>query len=219
MINEEFSLFKTFSDKNDALELVSLLDEHSILYKFIDNSPPVDLSFSGDKLQKSFEIKIRKEDFETVRSLLYFQVDVDLSDVDKDYYLLSFADEELYEIILKPDEWGEFDQILAQKILRSRNRPIDEKLIKQIQKQRIEELSSPEKSNRTWIYAGYIFSLLGGLIGIFIGIILWTHKKTLPNGERVYAYIERDRLHGRNIFFIGLIFFSISIFLEIYSNI
>jgi hypothetical protein len=49
------------------------------------------------------------------------------------------------------------------------------------------------------ILFGYIFAFLGGIIGIFIGRFIATHKKTLPNGEKVFAYCAPDRNHGNRI--------------------
>ena len=43
---------------------------------------------------------------------------------------------------------------------------------------------------------GYFFTIIGGLLGIFIGYSLFTVKKTLPNGKKVYSYSENDRKHG-----------------------
>ena len=111
----------------------------------------------------------------------------------------------MYEILLKADEWNEFDYKLAQKILVQRGKSVDTELLKALKKQRIELLAKPEENQKSWIVAGYIFATLGGLLGIFIGYSLWTSKKSLPNGQKVYSYNEKDRTHGKNIFYIGLI--------------
>ncbi|WP_431243320.1 hypothetical protein ACQ9BO_01130 [Flavobacterium sp. P21] len=63
--------------------------------------------------------------------------------------------------------------------------------------------------------AGYLFSLLGGGIGMVIGYSLWTSKKTLPNGERVYSYNEADRKHGKTIFILGTIIFPLVLLIKI----
>ena len=69
-------------------------------------------------------------------------------------------------------------------------------------------LAKPEESQKSWIIAVYLFSFLGGGVGVIIGYSLWSSKKTLPNGERIYSYKSEDRKHGKNIFIIGLIVFS-----------
>ena len=131
--------------------------------------------------------------------------------VDKDHYLFGFTDEELFEIISKPDEWNEFDFQLAKKILRERGKEINQDTINLLKKQRLNDLAKPEEGQRNWIYAGYIFALLGGLIGVFIGWHLSTYRKTLPNGQQVYGYKQEDRKHGRRIWIKGAIMFIVSL--------
>jgi hypothetical protein len=63
----------------------------------------------------------------------------------------------------------------------------------------------------TW---GYISAFLGGVIGIAIGLNLWTMKKTLPNGERVYVYNENDRNHGKIMTVVGIIVLLCSVYIQ-----
>ena len=107
---------------------------------------------------------------------------------------------------------------MAQKILIDRGQTINDDLINSLRKQRIEDLSKPEQGQKTWIYAGYLFAILGGLIGVFIGWYLWTYKKTLPDGQKVYAYSDSDQKHGRNIFIIGVIVFPIMTLIRILAE-
>jgi len=44
---------------------------------------------------------------------------------------------------------------------------------------RLNELRQPEPAQTFWIYAGYFLALLGGLLGIFIGWHLSSHKKNI----------------------------------------
>ena len=130
--------------------------------------------------------------------------------------MFDFTNEELYDILLKSDEWNKFDYILAQKILKEREKPIDEDLIESLKKQRIEELARPEGNQKPWIIAGYLFALLGGFLGIIIGYFLWTSKKTLPNGQKVYSYSKKDRTQEKYIFFVAIIIFPISLILRVF---
>ena len=54
-----------------------------------------------------------------------------------------------------------------------------------------------------WVILGYISSLLGGIIGMFIGSILISAKRTLPDGRVVCVFNERNRKHGRVILYLG----------------
>ncbi len=125
--------------------------------------------------------------------------------VDKDYYLFEFTDEELMEIVSKPDEWGHFDYQLAQKFLRESGKEIKPEVAALLKAQRLNELAKSETVHKYWIYLGYVSALLGGLIGIFIGWTLAYYKKTLPDGQRVFAYREDVRNHGARILLIASI--------------
>jgi len=112
------------------------------------------------------------------------------------------------EVVYKADEWNAFDVQLARKLLAEQGTIIGDQEVAEISKHRIDELKANEPSQAGWIGTGYLFALSGGILGFFIGWHLWTYKKTLPNGERVFSYSERDRRQGQYIFylsFVGLI--------------
>ena len=165
--------------------------------------------------KQQFYVKLKKDDFKKADSLLLDESAKELENVDKDHYLYAFTDEELFDILSKPDEWNEFDYQLSQQILKERGKVINADTIDLLRKQRINELAKPEEGQRNWIYAGYLFAMLGGLLGIFIGWHLSTFKKTLPNGERVYGHTQDDRRHGKRIFIIGLIMFIVWVAVKI----
>src|SRR5690606_28514397 len=148
----------------------------------------VDSSFGGGGFTNEYVVKIGKNDFEKANQVLIEQSISELDSIDKDYYLFSFTDTELRDIVAHSDEWNKFDFLLAQKLLKERGNEIDQHELETIKQQRIDELSQPEKPQHTAVIAGYILAVLGGIFGLFIGWYLSTHKKTLPNGERVHNY-------------------------------
>ncbi|GGI24382.1 hypothetical protein [Pedobacter mendelii] len=148
-------------------------------------------------------VKIKSSDFEKADKVLTAISAKDVSAVDQNHYLFNFTDEELRDILLKSDEWSKYDYLLAQKILQDRGHKIDTETINALKEKRIEELAKPEKNQKLSIVAGYVFAIFGGLIAIFIGWHLFSHKKTLPNGEQVYSYSEQDRKQGRIILILG----------------
>lgn len=215
---ENFIAFRSFPTLIQAKELETLLKENNIETILGDNLPPIDITFSGSSLQNQYEVKIDASDFQKAELILEKQTENLLETVDPDYYLLSFTNEELYEILLNSDEWNVFDYKLAQKLLNERGKTIDPDMLASLKKERLKILAKPEENQKPWIIAGYIFSVLGGGIGIVIGYSLWKSKKTLPNGERVYSYSAEDRKHGKTIFFISLIVFPLSFIFSIFSN-
>ncbi len=209
MTEDNFLTYQKFSDKSGATIFSDWLAENGIAFILEDSSASFDPSFANNKLQNEYRIKISKGDFEKVDRLQMEISASEIESVDKSYYLFGFTDQELIEIVTKSDEWSKFDYLLAQKILKERGKEINKELLETLRRQRIEELAKPEDSQRVWVIAGYAFALFGGILGVFIGWHLKSHKKTLPNGDRVYGYLPEDRKQGGRILILGAIFMVI----------
>ena len=204
-----FLTYKKFNFKNEATELADLLIANNIEILFEDTSPVFDLTFTDNELNKEYRIKLKKSDFAKADRLLLSISAKQINEVGKDYYLFEFSNEELIDVLTKSDEWSPFNYSLAQKILKDRGQEVNEKLLETLKEQRNEELAKPNENKESWIIAGYVFSFLGGLLGIFIGWSLLSNKKTLPNGESVNANSVEDREHGKRILILGIILFII----------
>lgn len=217
-MQEDFITFEKFSDQYEAKQFSKLIEAENIEYQLEDNSLSFDPTFANNNYGKEYCIKIKKDDFERVNKILEANSEKEINELDKDYYLLSFSDEELIDVISKSDEWNKFDVALAKNILKERGNEITPQEIEGIKNQRIVELSKPEVSQKGHIILGYIGAFLGGFLGVFYGWYLLTHKKTLPNGNRIYVFSENDRKHGNRIFIIGIIFsviwFAIKMFFK-----
>ena len=215
-MNQYFSLYRKYNNLELAKETEAYFNANGIETRLGDNIAPVDVTFStGKSVLDQIEVRIKTTDFEKADALLEKLAQKQFSNLDPEYYLFSYSDEELYEIIVKPDEWNIFDYTLAQKILSDRDKPIDKALLVSLKKQRLNELSKPEENQKAWINVGYILALLGGFFGIVIGYMLWTQKKTLPNGNKVYSHKESDRKHGRRIVIIGVTIIIITLLIQL----
>lgn len=128
----EFVTYKRFSEQEQAKELVDILEENEIEYSVSEDRDSLDSLYGGDnQFKQLYFVKIKKQDFETVNNILITQSGKHLDNVDKDHYLFTFTNEELYDILAKPDEWNEFDFLLAQKILKNRGKPMDQEKVKE----------------------------------------------------------------------------------------
>ena len=211
-MKDSFSTYRKFIYKEDALDLIDILEKNKIDYVLEDNSLRVDASFGKSDNNAEFLLKIDSQNFEKVEKLEEELINNSLNEVDKDYYLFEYSDEELMEIVLKKEEWSKFDYLLAQKILKERGKEINSDLVNVINKKRIEDLSHYEASPNWLIYFGYFFAIIGGLFGVFIGLYIMKMKKTLPNGQTMYIYKDEDRKRGESVLIssiIGIVFWLI----------
>lgn len=204
-MKQDFLIFQKFSSQKESLDFGRLLNENGIRYLLEDISVNFDPILSNNEFGKEFCVKLQKVDFEKVNEILRQKVKEEIVEVTNDYYLLSFSNEELIDVIQKSDEWNKFDVELALELLKQRGNEVSELQISEITNQRITELSKPEEGQTVYIVIGYISAVCGGLLGIFVGWHLLSFKKTLPNGSRIYAYSESDRKQGNRIFVIGTI--------------
>lgn len=212
----EFITYQKFNDSALANDLVELLDQHNIPYFIQEETSGFDPSLVMSNAAVDYAVKIKSEDFEKVNQLRKDYEEQNLDGIEKDYYLFSFTDDELMEVLTKADEWSTFDVVLARKLLTERGKNITDADIKSINEKRIEDLKAPETGQSTWIIIGYICALIGGVLGLFIGWHLKSYKKTLPTGEKVYGYTENDRWHGRVIFYISIVGFVVGVIYKLW---
>jgi hypothetical protein len=214
MPESQLLTFRRYNDVALSAQLVSILEKNDITYELMESPMVFNASMVFNEDDKEFVVKLMPGDFDRVEKLITEDDAQHIDDVDSDYYLFAFSDDELLDVVAKYDEWNAFDVVLARKLLKERGVKIDEEKLKT---ERIETLQKPEETRNFWIVVGYVSAFLGGLLGILIGWFLSTSKKTLPNGERIYAYGEVDRGHGQRMFFIGIVVLVIAVGMRFYS--
>jgi Rps23 Pro-64 3,4-dihydroxylase Tpa1-like proline 4-hydroxylase len=210
--------YQMFHVQQEAESLKDFLIENGIDCFVKDTTPRFDPSFANNESQKEFRVMVLPEDFERANQaqLAYYQQFVE--EMDADYYLLDFSDEELFTILDEPDKWSKYDFVASQKILADRGRTINHIQIQKLKKQRLEQLAQPEDKQGFWIFVAYFCSFLGGFLGILIGYHFCWHKKSLPNGNQVFAYTNNIRKHGYYVFVIGWIFWIGSMIIGLLIN-
>ena len=214
----EFVVFRRYSTKEEAELVQQLFEEHSIVSKIAINTTDLEGTMAGASVNPKIELSISEDDFDRADELLLAANDTQLEDLDEDYYLFQFTDDDLINVLIHSYEWSEHDIAISRKLLESRNVSIDEHALKQQKTERIIELSQPESGQTGWIVFGYIMAFGGGFFGLLIGYFLWKTKKNLPNGKQVYSYDETVRKHGLRIFFVSLIIFPVAFIIKFYAN-
>jgi hypothetical protein len=215
MDEKKFIIYKRFIETDQAESVIEILDENQIPYEIEDNSMQgLEVILGTDSAPKIL-LKLYPEDFEKANQLLNLEAAIEIESVEKDYYLFSFENDELLEVVSEQDSWSEFDVQLAKKILKDKGIEINVQLENAMKEKRVKDLSQQESGNSIWTIFGYISAIMGGLLGVVIGLSLWRAKKILPNGERIFIYKPSDRWHGMVISIIGIVMFLISIIIGI----
>lgn len=224
-MSDQFLPFQSFSDIELAKQLSEKLSEYKIVHVLDAAAPILDSNILGVSSNPDYTIKLRSSDFIAANQALENYYQTQIATIEPDYYLFTFSNEELQEIVSKPDEWNPLDYQLSQKILKDRGISIDNSKLEQLKADRKKELSKPEKSGSSLITAGYILIFTGFTavlviinkeelnyfpFGLLLSAIFSHHlkgsKKTLPDGQSAYLFNDPDRKHG-TILFYGSIFF------------
>lgn len=208
-------VFKRFKVPDDAIDFAKKLKDNGIQAKVIDNSPAVDITFSANHTQDEVQLLINAEDRKRANDILQQEAEVLINDISTDHYLFQFENKELFDVLKNYDEWNELDYALAQKILVDRGETINSSIIDELRQNRENDLNKTEKAGNITLFLGYLFSLFGGVGGIFIGVYLIVTKKTLTTGQKINYYRKSDRLHGAAIVALSLFMIILWTFLEI----
>lgn len=209
---QEFLTIRNFSQEDQYIELLHVLQSHDIPYQTEEYRQRIN-PISMVTLAPEYIVKVQPHDFPRVSELMNKLAALAVLDASDEHYLFDFKDEELFDILASPDEWSAFDYQLARRILDQRGIEIDTKLLDSLKKSRLQELAQPEEKP-TSLWSAYLFALLGGVIGIFLGWHIMTARKTLPDGQRPYLYPASDRKHGPWIIAVGLVMLVVWLLLK-----
>ncbi len=215
MINRSVT-FRKIPTFQEAKETALILNEAGIETEIIDDVPAIDVTFNSRSGQNSVILKIKESDFETANEVIKAYDFSAIQNIEEDYYLLEFSDEELYDVIQNSEEWSNLDYLLAQSLLRDRGHTIDDSTLKKMKENRIAALSQPDLLPKSTLVVGYFFSIMGGFIGVIIGYSILSSKKYLPNGTQVSSYSEDNRKQGKNILYIGTACFIVVVLRKLF---
>jgi len=207
----QFAAYEKFFNPEQAEPVLAILKDNGIPYEFTAINNPVDQLISGGAPAYQHEVKIATTQFETVNQLLREKIQINLNEVDPDYYLFTFDDKELVDILKDPDEWGRLDYAISRKILETRGITFSAEELDAFWNTKMEKLAQPAKASNLGEFGGYSLSVGFFFIGIVTGLVYWQSTKTLPNGSRYYIYDEETRKLGKNMFYLSLIVMAVAL--------
>lgn len=211
---KEFVPFQSFFTEEEAAPIIKTLEEKGIEYKVEKLKELLDPTITGHIVQHKIFLLLQSHDFSKANEALDDAIIKNISLLENDYYLFGFSNNELLEIIHKPDEWSRQDFLIARKILNDRGINIDDIAINSIKKERIRELGVQERGDIFWIAIGYLIAIIGGLLSLVIALPFVLSRKTLPDGRRMFIYDTVTRRHGRNMLIIAGVVILLSLFVN-----
>lgn len=139
-----FQTFQRFNDPGLASAIADKLKAQDIECVVEKVRPLLEPGFFRNPMEQTIYLKVRESDLEQANKALEEVYRRQLQDVDPGYYLFSFSDVELLDILAKPDEWGHFDYVLARALLADRGLEIPDEVIGQMKQQRRRQLAREE---------------------------------------------------------------------------
>lgn len=213
-----FQQYQSFISADAAQPLIDLLFKHGVLFETGYDKPAYDPKMAFNETDTRFVVRLKPADFAAARELEDHANEALTAEAAPDHYLFGFTDDELFEVVVKRDEWSSFDVALAGRILRQRGRDVTPDTVRLLRQYRAVELTKPEASQKTSIIAGYLLACLGGFIGIIIGLNLLYAKKKLLDGTQGPAYSEADRAHGFRIILLGFAVALVAFVVRLQAN-
>jgi hypothetical protein len=148
-MSAHFRTFQQFSDPGLASAIAEKLEAQQIECVVEKVKPLLEPSFFRNTVEQTIHLKVRAADLDEAHKALEEYYRQQLQDVDPGYYLFSFTDVELLEIVAKPDEWGHFDYVLARALLADRGLEIPDETIEQMKQQRLRQLARESMMDST----------------------------------------------------------------------
>jgi fumarate reductase subunit D len=210
---EQFINYRSYNDKAVAVSLYDQLTKQGIPVQWEDSEGFFDASFANYEFLNLYYIKLLPADFKRADEILLKSINESGERPAEDYYLFSFNNDELRDVLKKPDEWNEFDIYWAEKILSERGVQVKKELLVQDKIERLNELKKPWQLDKLWIVcavglclAALIFPDVRLAAGVmFVGGYISFSKKTIPDGQRVPAFSSGDRSFGKLVFLAGIV--------------
>ena len=217
-MSEEYSLYQKFTDIDIAEEIAKELKYNGIEYSLVNNLHSYVNIVGYNPIDFPIALNLKSGDFPKADLVLDKFYKKEIENIDKDYYLFEFSDQELHEIILNPYDWGHFDYQLAKHILQEKGEEISDSDIQKLKDDRVNELSTHEKVSTAKLVCGYILSILMPIAAIIIGITIVYNRKLLPNGQKFYIHSKAERNHGTYILVISIAWSLIVVFATSYQR-
>lgn len=214
----DHATFRSFTDEESATELASWLRDRQIDAAVGDSPSYFDPTFAKSILNQSWNVVLPAHQFPQAERLLADFYSLRIANVPQDYYLFGFSNDELRAIFAEPDNWGDLDKVLAERLLRERGERMESAEIEALAEARYANLAQPESATSgATAYWGYglclasaicsltLYGIPLGVLAILVGSLMARSTKTLPDGRLVDRFDASAKSKGRRIVLLGIL--------------
>jgi hypothetical protein len=217
---EHLIAFQAYASIDEANEVAEKLNQEGITTEVITKAPRFAPVIIGNDYSDGYILKIPAADFSKANTLLYSDTPIDASLIDPGHPLHSLRNDELKDVLAKPDEWGAENYRVALSLLHHRGVSVSRQSLGQLKEERINELAERKKFNPSLIFIGYFAAAIpcfmnaakfykvpgpifegdhwqaAVFLGLIIGLVIVGARNTLPDGRRIPVYDNATLKHG-----------------------
>lgn len=222
LANTRFEVYDQFHNQKDAKPLLTLLKSNNIPYEVETPKQLIDTVLGGEAPMPKVFVKIALQNFQRLNKLVEEETLRLIQDGKislKKHFLNEYSNDELLEVLSKPDEWNFDTTVIAKHLLLSRGIELNDRQIKELREKRLGEIRKPRKGSRAWIIALLLLGVFGCtlLLWWYVGYLAnlticlgmsyyyWMDVTTDPNGGRFYTFDLQTRNWGKAIFILAII--------------
>jgi hypothetical protein len=162
-----------------------------------------DVATGSNNADMTYCLRMPANAFDQAQNII--EQEVRKAGIDEDYYLRSYTNDELHNVLFTPDEWSRQDVAAAKVLLEERNVTLDAAHVNKVKT----AIREKEKEKRTISLPVLIFIYLFGPLGIVApmvaGLFIYFLQETDRDGNKSYAFSDKYRTHGIIIAVVGTI--------------
>ena len=196
---------QSFQRLEEAADWVEILEANQIEYHWQESFSGLEDGTVVGPVRRFFALTVKENELAKARNLLKPVAQEWVLRYDESHFLYLYSQQELYEILERPDQWSLEEVEMSRRILRERGFCLTEEEEEWLYQSRLEEVRQTQKRAETsWIVGLYLFSLIGGYFSIMLAWMFASSKQLDPSGEKFYTYDRWTRKHAKNIMILSL---------------
>ncbi len=205
--------FVTLSDYTDPIEAgdaAATLDQHGIVCVIEREHETLNPAFTLKTSFGAIHLKVRGSEVSRAAEILQPE-HAGQPASETDDLIADFTNQELLDVMAKPDEWDPETVRAADRLLWHRGVVVTDRERAELWERRLQEIRAPRPGDVRWIIVGFGLAFAGGIAGIFIGMGYRFLKARDPLGDAYYIYDEVTKGWGMLMMIVGIVVFVTSI--------